>query len=369
MNLKPFACLCALALASCAAPGTPPPTAAPAPAPVPSVQSVRIPEFALPYSSQASPEANAIAARVFAEGSPEFRDMGEARAYYGRFNDERLLEMQRAYGTRIEEKRLGGVRVHWVTPTADIAPGNRKRILINVHGGAFMWGSGSGALIEAIPVAATARIAVVTVDYRLAPEHRFPAASEDAAAVYRELLKTYRPENIGIYGCSAGGFITAQMIPWLGKHGLPRPGAIGTFCGTDHVWGGDSLFLGSAASGQKIPPPEQAGPAPVPMPYLAGVAMSDPLAYPANSEEALRCFPPTLQIAGSRDFAASMLTAQHRRLTALDVHSELYLFDGLWHAFFMYPGMPESREAYQLIARFFERQLGKPRAACGKPSA
>jgi acetyl esterase/lipase len=359
MNLKPLFCLCSLAVAVCASAGAAQPAAAAA-APV-----IDVPAFALPYSSHASAEANAIAARIAAEKTPEFHGIDEARAYYGKFNDERLVEMQRDYRTTIEDTRMGGVKVQRVTPVAGIAAANRKRVLINVHGGGFMWGAGSGALIEAIPVAATAKIAVVTVDYRLAPENKFPAASEDVAAVYRELLKTYRAENIGIYGCSAGGVITAQMIPWLSSHGLPRPGAIATLCGTGYVWGGDSVFLAAAASGQKIPPPAMAGPAPVPVPYLDGVAMNDVLAYPAMSDATLRCFPPTLMIAGGRDFSSSMLTTVHRKLAAQNVYSELYLFDGLWHAFFMYPDMPESREAYALIARFFERQLGKPAEACG----
>jgi len=62
--------------------------------------------------------------------------------------------------------------------------------------------------------------------YRQAPEFAFPAATEDIAAVYRELLKTYRPEDIGIFGCSAGGSLTAQSMAWFLKENLPLPGAI-----------------------------------------------------------------------------------------------------------------------------------------------
>jgi acetyl esterase/lipase len=125
---------------------------------------------------------------------------------------------------------------------------------------------------------------------------------------------------------------------------LPRPGAIGTFRGTGAAYAGDSAYLSDPlTSGTAI----RAGPLPatLPTPYLAGVAASDPLAYPFGSDAVMAAFPPVLQLAGSRDFAASILTAQHRRLAGLGVPSELHLFDGLGHAFFVWPDMPESMEA------------------------
>src|SRR4029077_6581875 len=76
---------------------------------------------------------------------------------------------------------------------------------------------------------AVGRFKVVTVDYRQGPEHVYPAASEDVAAVYKDLLKTYRTENIGSYGCSAGGVLTGQVAAWLLDKGLPSPGVLGIF--------------------------------------------------------------------------------------------------------------------------------------------
>ena len=94
-----------------------------------------------------------------------------------------------------------------------------------------MWGEGSGGEVESIPIASLGKIEVISVSYRLAPENVFPAASEDVAAVYRALIKTYRLQDIGAYGCSAGGVLTAEAIAWFNKMHLPMPGAIGTFCG------------------------------------------------------------------------------------------------------------------------------------------
>ncbi|MBN8816218.1 MAG: alpha/beta hydrolase fold domain-containing protein [Sphingomonas sp.] len=308
----------------------------------------------LPPSNQLSAAALVVLDRMRAATAPDAikGDITRQRAFYQKYNDDRLAEMRRHFATRERRETINGVTVDTVEPVAGVSRANARRVLINVHGGAFMWGSGSGALVEAIPVAATMRIRVVTVDYRLAPEHRYPAASEDVAAVYRALLKRYAAANIGIYGCSAGGVITAQTTAWIRREGLPRPGAIGTFCGTGAPYSGDSPYLaGTAPPGSRLPDT-------VPSLYMSGVPASDAAAYPLSNDAEIRAMPPTLVLAGGRDFAVSALTLAHRRLAAAGVPSELYLFDGLPHAFFVWSDMPESNEAYRLIARFFERYLG-----------
>ncbi len=321
--------------------------------------AVEVPAFTLPPSDQLSEEAKSVLLRMRAARAPDLKgDIARQRAFYQKYNDDRLAEMRRHFRTREERASLGGVAVDVVVPGAGITPGNKDRVLINVHGGAFMWGSGSGALVEAIPIAATMGIKVVTVDYRLTPEHRYPAASEDVTAVYRALLRQYRPEKNGIYGCTAGGVITAQSVAWIRKQGLPRPGAIGTFCGTAAGFSGDSPYLAGPIAEGTVPP---AGPLPklLPTAYMAGVAGEDAAAYPLLSDAEIKAFPPTLLLAGSRDFAASALTLAHRRLAQAGVPSELFLFDGLPHAFFVWPDMPESIEAYRVITRFFDTHLGR----------
>ena len=321
--------------------------------------AVQVPSFVLPPSNQLSPEARAVLLRMKAATAPKTieGDIAKQRAFYQRYNDDRLAEMRRRFRTRETHATMGGIGVDVVEPAAGIAPENARRVLINIHGGAFMWGAGSGALVEAIPIAAAMRVKVITVDYRLAPEHRYPAASEDVTAVYRELLKQYRPEDIGIYGCSAGGIIAAQATAWIAKQDLPRPGAIGTFCGTGAPFSGDSPYIADPITGgAPLNAPEL--PPVLPLAYMEGVPAGDPLAYPLQSDAEIKAMPPTLLLAGGRDFAVSALTLAHRRLAAAGVESELHLFDGLPHAFFVWPDMPESIEAYRLIASFFDRHLG-----------
>lgn len=326
----------------------------------PAAAQTAVPAFTLPASNQLSDEAKQVLERMKAATAPAdiATDIAKQRAFYGRYNDERLAEMRKHFRTHERRAAMNGVAVDIVEPANGIAAGNKQRVLINVHGGAFMWGAGSGALVEAIPVAATMGVKVVTVDYRLAPEHRYPAASEDVTAVYRQLLTQYRPENIGIYGCSAGGIATAQAVAWIRREGLPRPGAIGTFCGTGAAMSGDSPYLAGPTTGE-APLAAPALPDTLPIPYMQDVPANDAAAYPLASDAEVKAMPPTLLLAGGRDFAASALTLAHRRLATAGVESELYLFDGLPHAFFVWPDMPESIEAYRLIATFFGRHLGQ----------
>lgn len=328
----------------------------------PTADTVVMPATPLPYTRFASPEARAQFERMLAETregkGPNPADVADQRRFYQRYNDDRLAEAERRYPTKVEATRMGEVPVHVVDPQAGAQGDNTRRVLINLHGGAFMWGSGSGALVEAVPIAAVSGIRVVTVDYRLAPEHPYPAAVDDVEAVYRALLKQYRAENIGIYGCSAGGMLTAQATARILSRGLPRPGAVGNFCGTGLLFAGDSATLGQLAVG--VPPLQSDGGAS--LPYLRTARADDPVAFPGQSPEMLAKFPPTLFLAGGRDFAVSALSTMQRRLLAAGVEADLVLFDGLWHAFFVYPDLPESQEAYGVIARFFDRHLGrKPR--------
>ena len=126
-----------------------------------------------------------------------------------------------------------------ITPT-QIPAGKVDRVLINVHGGGF--NSDSGSLTETIPVAFMTQTKVVAVLYRLAPEHPFPASVDDTIAVYRELLKTYKPEKIVLYGTSAGAILTAEVAVRLKQLGLPLPKALGIFSGMgDFSQAGDSM--------------------------------------------------------------------------------------------------------------------------------
>lgn len=313
----------------------------------------------IPYSRFASAEAGrAWTALRKAPPEPSLGgDLKAQRQLQSQGADRILEEMRRLYAVTIASETQGGVRTDVVMPVEGVAARNRHRILISLHSGAFAWGAGSEALIEAIPISATSRIKVITVDYRMAPEFTFPSASEDVAAVYQALLKTYDAKSIGIYGYSAGGILAAESIAWFAAHRLPQPGAVATMCGTGAEVYGDSAYLSWLLLGVNVMPPAGKPLFLTGLPYFSGVDAHDPLAFPIESPALLARFPPTLLLAGSRDFAASSETVMHRRLWESGVDAELIIFDGLWHAFMMHPELPESREVYDIVERFFDRHL------------
>jgi acetyl esterase/lipase len=254
---------------------------------------------------------------------------------------------------------MGGVQTDVVTPKEGVSKKNTSTVLINLHGGGFAVGAWTGGLVESIPIAGLGKIKVVTVDYREGPENKFPAASEDVAAVYRELLNTHEPRNIGIYGCSAGGVLTAESLAWFQAHHLPRPGAAGMFSApaTADSALGDSFYIGSLLSGDTVKSLPAASP--TVSAYFDQADIDDPLVSPLRTPSTLQRFPPTLIITSTRDHQLSGAVYTHAQLVKAGVDSDLHVWEGMRHCFFFWPDPPESHEAWSVIVNFFDRHLGK----------
>ncbi len=172
--------------------------------------TVHIPAQIVPVSSYLSAEGKAyLAEHLIQVQRPEMlvQESGVPPLLAGYLARQREL-----FAVDKDDTNVGGVHAFVYTPKSGIAEPNRNRVLIDLHGGGFRECWPGCAELESMPIAALARIKVVSVDYRQGPKYRHPAASEDVAAVYRELLKTYRPENVGIYGCSAGGMLTGMSV-------------------------------------------------------------------------------------------------------------------------------------------------------------
>jgi acetyl esterase/lipase len=152
--------------------------------------------------------------------------------------------------------------------------------------------------------------------------------------------------------------LTAEAIARFHQRKLPVPAAAGIFCASlGALVAGDSGFLAGPLNGFKAPPPRADRRSPPPLGYLAAARPDDPLAYPLVSPDMLRAFPPTLFISGTRAFEMSAALNSHNALAKVGVESQLYAWDGMFHGFFYNSEMPESREAYAVMARFFTRHL------------
>ncbi|HVO45653.1 MAG TPA: alpha/beta hydrolase [Steroidobacteraceae bacterium] len=243
----------------------------------------------------------------------------------------------------MEERTVGTVPTRVFSPPAD---GRREdRVLLNLHGGGFIVDAGS--ITENAPIAGYAGITVVAARYRLAPENPYPAAVDDAEAVYRALLNQYEPRQIGLYGTSAGACLSAQLLVRLRDTGAPLPGVFGFFSGTaDLSRSGDSESF--------FRPQEELTSAPFPQ-YAGAAERLSPQVSPIFSD--LRGLPPTLCIAGTRDFMLSQTALFHRALQRAGVDAQLLVFEAMPHAHWIFLDLPESDEAFRAMASFFSNHL------------
>jgi monoterpene epsilon-lactone hydrolase len=329
--------------------------------------TVHVPAHAVPMSSFLSPEGQAyVTEHLLNMQRPEMLVQKDGipvlLAPY--------LERQHAlFPVEKRDTTIGGVHAWDYTPKQGVAAANRDRVLINLHGGGFVGCWPACAELESIPVASLGRIRVVSLDYRQQPKYRFPAASEDVAAAYRELLKTYKPENIGIYGCSAGGMLTGMAVAWFQKQGLPRPGAVALLCAgmtlATNGFGGDGAYTTAAIGESRAPPPlpTEKPAANVPLGYFQGADVADPLVAPANSPAVLAKFPPTLIVTGTRAFELSSAVHTHALLVKQGVEADLHVWEGMFHGFFYNVDVPESRDCYDVIVKFFDQHLGPKKGA------
>lgn len=323
--------------------------------------TAHVPAFELPPSELSSPEAQAFMKmrakpHTGTPPAPE-ADIARARAGLEAMLAPQVAELRKMYPVDVADQTIAGVPTRIVTPQGK--PFDKERVLINLHGGGFSMCADACAMLESVPIASLGGFKVVTVNYRMAPEARHPAAVEDAAAVYRELLKSYQPKHIGIYGCSAGGSLTAQAASWLPAHDLPQAGAIGIFgAGGVRFMTGDSAYIAGFVDGS-FPPPPKPGEGQLDMTrgYFADADMKDPVISPAFHPEVLAKFPPTLIITGTRAMDMSPAIYTNSQLIKAGVRSTLIVGEAMGHCYIYTPQFPESRDAHQAIVNFFRENL------------
>jgi monoterpene epsilon-lactone hydrolase len=307
----------------------------------------------VPMPSTVSPEAQEWLASL-ARKKSQPQTLAERRVATDAWRKWGSTEARRLYPVNVDETSIAGVRTDVITPLA-MPDANRGRVLINLHGGGFV--SDSGSLIEGIPIANLAKIKVVSVYYRLAPENPFPAAVDDVVAVYRELLKTYNPRGIGIFGTSAGAILTCEVAVRLKQLGLPLPAALGAFSVlTDFSRPSDSrqIFALDGFTGELQPLDPRRAPDD---PYPGTTDRKDPVLSPLFAD--LRGMPPTLLVTSTRDLLLSDTALFHRALLGAGIDAQLVVFEALPHAFWYHYQLPETKECLELMAKFFDQKLAR----------
>ena len=262
-----------------------------------------------------------------------------------------MVEKQKkTYDVKIERKEIAGIEVEIFTPVICKARVNRHQILISLHGGGFVTGDLEGGQVESIPIAATSGIPVVSINYRLAPDAKFPAASDDVIAVYCALLQEYSSMSIGVYGASAGALLSAQVLAQLIKREIPLPAAVGMFAlGAFDYMDTDSMSIVKELECINLPATEN-------HPYYGGDTCLEDV-FPGCSDAIIRRFPPSLLISSIRDLGLSSVVQTHNRLIENGVPAELRVWEGLRHCFFYDPDFDQSKEMYAAVGRHFNRYL------------
>lgn len=267
------------------------------------------------------------------------------------------LALAKKYNVDISEGKVAGVRTFTLIP-AKIDSEKKDKVILYIHGGGYVLGSGVGGTAEAIYLAGLHNYKIVCVDYRMAPDHPFPAAIDDAFSVYKELVKEYGAENIAVFGTSTGGAMTLILSLQAHEAGISQPKALvsGTpWADLDKI--GDSYFVNDGVDNvlsnydHLIKAAAQA--------YANGADLKDPLLSPVYaSDEALKDFPSTLLISGTRDLFLSNTVRMHKRLLLNDVNTDLVVYEALSHAqYYLNANAPETIEHYEIINKFLDKNF------------
>lgn len=249
---------------------------------------------------------------------------------------------------------MAGVPIFTVLPRQR-AETSRDRVLLHLHGGGYVLNPGEAGTLEAIYMAGFSGMKIVSVDYRMPPDFPYPAALDDAVAVYRELLKTYPAEKIGVFGTSTGGGMTLALVLRARAEGLPLPGAIapGTPW-TDMTKTGDSYFTNEGVDTILVSYDgwlEAAARV-----YAGGHDPRDPFLSPVYGD--VKGFPPTLLTTGTRDLFLSNTVRMHLKLREAGVPADLIVFEGMSHAqYYMASDAPETAFHFTQLRDFFENHL------------
>ena len=257
---------------------------------------------------------------------------------------------------KMEKSTIDGVNVFILTPD-EIPAANRDKVIVHMHGGCYVYFPGESGTTEGIMMAGFGHYKVIAVDYRMPPEAYFPAAVDDGITVYKSVIKTTDPKNVGIVGTSAGGALTLEMVVKAKQDHLPMPGAIAP--GTpmaDVTKTGDSFYTNEFVDNVLVSPNGFCDDAAAF--YAHGHDLKDPLLSPVNAD--MTGFPPAILTTGTRDQLLSNTVRTHRKLKRAGVEAELNVYEGESHAQYQFDDrVPETREAFGDIAAFFGKHLGQ----------
>jgi epsilon-lactone hydrolase len=313
--------------------------------------SLHVPARDIPVPVSVSREAQAALARGPMVGN-EYPALNDIEAWRSRraesdaYLTPMLLARTATMDCKVDELKVQRVRVYVVTPN-DLSADDR-RVYLDIHGGALYMGGGENCRAMAVMTSTRIRARVWSVDYRMPPDHCYPAALDDCIATYRALLKETSPKNIIVGGGSAGGNLAAALVLRARDEGLPLPAATALLTPElDLTESGDSF-----QTNMGIDTVITRSLMPINLLYAAGHDLSHPYLSPLFGDFT-KGFPPTLVMTGTRDLFLSNAVRMHRALRAADVEAELHVIEAAPHGGF--GGAPEELAFLRDEMRFLNR--------------
>jgi len=313
---------------------------------------LNVPARTIPMPDSISPGAKAALAQTLVPmvgAQPDLDDHDAWRARRAATEEmllTRYLPVVSDIRAEVEEFTVEDAHIFAITP-----PGaDDRRVYLDIHGGALVIGGGECCRAMGTMFAGLVGAKVWTVDYRMAPDHPYPAALDDCVAAYRTLLKERDPAEIVIGGGSAGSNLAAATILRARDEGLPLPAA--TLLMSPEIdltesgdsfrtnLGVDTVLQGSLMQTNLL--------------YANGHDLADPYLSPLFGDFS-KGFPPAWITAGTRDLFLSNAARMHRALRQADVDAELHIFEATPHGMALGTGTPEEQDFRREMKRFLER--------------
>lgn len=311
-------------------------------------RAFKAPERIIPVPRHLSAEAQAWLSmpRPPRPDYPEVEDTDAWKRLIAQNDEMMAARFEARAPCEVRELREGDALAYEVTP--DSVSSADRRVCLDIHGGGLIGGGGDACKALAVGFVGVLGVRMVSVDYRMPPDHPYPAGLEDCVAVYRALLRDHRPEEIVVSGRSAGGNLAAALLLKARDEGLPMPAAALLLSPElDLTESGDSFAtndgIDSMTSLMKLNR-LYAGDADLAHPYLSPLF-----------GDFTKGFPPTLVTAGTRDLFLSNAVRMHCALRAADVDAELYIMEAAAHAEFGLHS-PEQTARDREVRRFCEKR-------------
>ncbi|WP_440955259.1 alpha/beta hydrolase fold domain-containing protein [Methanosarcina sp. Mfa9] len=254
----------------------------------------------------------------------------------------------------VERDEIEGVAVYHVIPD-EIDPVHKDHLFVHIHGGAYILGGGEACVGEAIAIALGTKMRALSIDYRMAPRHPYPAAVDDVVTVYRHLMKQRPARSMAMGGSSAGGGLTLSVVQRLIEMDVDVPGAlfVGT-PGSDLSGTGDTFYTNQGVD-RNISTYKGIIEAMVRL-YADGRDLKDPLISPIYGD--FHGFPPTILATGTRDLFLSNTIRTHIKLRQAGAVADILVYEGVSHGDYLHElASPESQHFLEELDRFFIQHL------------